>query len=107
MIENQHIEFKASWRDEYLKWVCGFANSKGGKLFIGINDNGEVTGIPGYKKLAEDIPNKIISQLGVVCEIIVLEESSRYYIEIAVPPYEVAISFNGKIITDQVVLCKN
>lgn len=24
--ESQNIEFKESWRDEYLKWICGFAN---------------------------------------------------------------------------------
>ena len=27
MVENQHIEWKESWRDEYLKWVCAFANA--------------------------------------------------------------------------------
>jgi ATP-dependent DNA helicase RecG len=32
MIENQNIEYKESWRDEYLKWICGFANAKGGKI---------------------------------------------------------------------------
>lgn len=25
--ESQNIEFKESWRDDYLKWVCGFANA--------------------------------------------------------------------------------
>ena len=24
MPENQNIEWKESWRDEYLKWICGF-----------------------------------------------------------------------------------
>lgn len=27
--ENQNIEYKESWRDEYLKWICGFAKWKG------------------------------------------------------------------------------
>ena len=30
MNESQNIEWKRSWRDEYLKWVCGFANAQGG-----------------------------------------------------------------------------
>lgn len=38
MAETQHIEYKQSWRDEYLKWVCGFANAKGGLLVIGRTD---------------------------------------------------------------------
>ena len=27
MPESQNIEYKESWRDEYLKWICGFANA--------------------------------------------------------------------------------
>jgi len=35
MPEQQNIEFKASWHDDYLKWVCGFANAQGGRIYIG------------------------------------------------------------------------
>ncbi len=27
MKESQNTEWKESWRDEYLKWICGFANA--------------------------------------------------------------------------------
>ena len=27
--ETQAIEFKQSWRDEYLEWICGYANAYG------------------------------------------------------------------------------
>lgn len=57
--ESHNIEFKESWRDEYLKCICGFANAQGGTLFIGIKDNGEVCGVREAKKLMEDIPNKV------------------------------------------------
>ncbi|WP_296322085.1 helix-turn-helix domain-containing protein, partial [uncultured Treponema sp.] len=39
-MESQNIEYKKTWRDEYLKWICAFANTEGGKLYIGIDDNG-------------------------------------------------------------------
>lgn len=29
MSENQQIEYKQAWHDEYLKWICGFANALG------------------------------------------------------------------------------
>ena len=45
MKENQHIEWKETWRDEYLKWICGFANAEGGVLVIGRNSRGEVVGL--------------------------------------------------------------
>ena len=49
-MEHQNIEYKESWRDEYIKWICGFANANGGKIYVGINDNGIVTGIADAKK---------------------------------------------------------
>ncbi len=30
MQESQNIEWKEIWKDEYLKWICGFANAEGG-----------------------------------------------------------------------------
>ena len=55
--ESQNIEYKESWRDEYLKWICGFANAQGGRIFIGVNDEKKVTALPDAKKLMQDIPN--------------------------------------------------
>ena len=69
MLEHQNIEYKQSWRDDYLKWVCGFANANGGTIYIGKDDNGKVVGITEYKKLMEDIPNKINDILGVMAEV--------------------------------------
>jgi len=45
MKENQHIEWKESWRDDFLKTICGFANAEGGVLAIGRNDKGKVVGV--------------------------------------------------------------
>jgi len=42
MKENQHIEWKETWRDDCMKWICGFANARGGMLVIGRNDKGAV-----------------------------------------------------------------
>ena len=53
MQESQNIEWKEIWKDEYLKWVCGFANASSGKIFIGKNDKGEVVGVKNSKKLVE------------------------------------------------------
>ena len=57
--ESQNVEYKRSWHDEYQKWVCGFANAKGGTIWIGIDDDKSVCGVEKSKKLMEDIPNKI------------------------------------------------
>jgi len=43
--ENQNTEYKRVWKDDYLKWVCGFANAYGGRIFIGIDDDMTVVGV--------------------------------------------------------------
>ena len=43
MAETHTIEYKSTWHDDYLKWVCGFANATGGTIYIGKNDKGEVS----------------------------------------------------------------
>lgn len=45
MPEQQNIEYKSSWHDDYLKWICGFANAQGGIIFIGKDDNGKLVGV--------------------------------------------------------------
>lgn len=94
--ESQNIEYKQSWRDEFLKTICAFANTIGGTLYIGINDNGQVVGVENAKKLLEDIPNKIVDLLGVVAEVSLKREKAKDYIGIKVKPYEAPISYKGK-----------
>src|SRR6218665_161703 len=95
MAEQQNIEYKQSWRDEFLKWICGFANAQGGKIFIGIDDEGNVVGVNDYKKLMDDIPNKIVNHLGLAADVNLRQESGKNYIEISVPASSVPISCHG------------
>ncbi|MCI0500694.1 MAG: putative DNA binding domain-containing protein, partial [Epsilonproteobacteria bacterium] len=96
MIESQAIEFKLIWKDEYLKTICGFANSDGGSLFLGIDDDGEIIGIENIENLIETLPNKINNRLGLIVDIHEIEEDNKTYLEIKIDKTYVPISFNGK-----------
>ncbi len=96
MSESQNIEYKNSWHDDYLKWICGFANAQGGLIFIGKDDSGNVVGIDDYKKLMDDIPNKIRNAIGIMAEVNLYEETGKYFIEIVTQPYSVPISLRGR-----------
>ncbi len=95
MVEQHNIEYKQSWRDEFLKWICGFANAQGGKIFIGIDDKGNITGVQDYKKLMDDIPNKAVNHLGLVVDVNLHQQLGKHYIEIVVPESTVPISYHG------------
>ena len=63
--ESQNFEFKASWRDKYLKWIFGFANASGGKLFVGDDDREEATATRDIMELED----KGILKKGIECGI--------------------------------------
>ena len=96
MKENQNIEWKESWRDEFLKWICGFANADGGVLVIGRNDQGQPVGVANANKLLEDLPNKIRDVLGIMAAVNLVKKSGKELIEIRVEPYPTPISYKGE-----------
>ncbi|MBF0490632.1 MAG: putative DNA binding domain-containing protein, partial [Candidatus Omnitrophica bacterium] len=96
MPEQHNIEYKQSWHDDYLKWICGFAYANGGTLYIGKDDNGATVGVSDYKKLMEDLPNKIHDLLGLMVEVRLKKSKGLCCIEIVVLPYSVPISFRGR-----------
>jgi len=87
--ESQNIEYKLKWQDEYLKWICGFANAIGGSVFVGVNDDGSIVGITNYKRLMEEIPNKTRNLMGVTVTINLRNENNKYYLQIITPAYSV------------------
>ncbi len=96
MSEHQNIEYKNIWKDEYLQWICGFANANGGTIFIGKDDNGNVVGLTDVKKLLEDIPNKVRDVLGIMVDVNLHQTKQGDYLEIVVEPYPNAISYKGQ-----------
>ncbi len=94
--ESQNIEYKESWRDEYLKWICGFANAQGGSLYIGVNDDKEIVGIADAKRLSEEIPNKVRDLLGIFVDVNIKNEDNKEYLEIVVPAYSNPINYKGQ-----------
>ncbi len=95
-METHDLEYKSSWHDDYLKWICGFANAKGGTMLVGKNDNGEIVGVSEHLRLMETLPNKIRESMGIVVDVDLVNSLDLYYIEIKVPPFTVPISLRGR-----------
>lgn len=96
MPESQNIEYKRSWRDEYLKWICGFANANGGSIFIGKDDTGNVVGVTDAKKLLEEMPNKVRDTLGILVDVNLHTTAPGDFIEIIVEGYPYPVNYKGQ-----------
>ena len=107
MKEDQHIEFKESWHDEYTRYVSAFCNTQGGVLYIGLNDNGTVVGIEHPEKLIERLPNFIAQKTGIMPLVHLKESNGKEYLEIEVQPSAMPISVHGRYYTRSGVLLLN
>ena len=96
MKEQQNIEWKQGWRDDYLRWICGFANAEGGTLVIGKNDQGDVVGVTNAARLLEDIPNKVRDILGIVVAVNLHSQDGLDWLDIVVEAYPSPVSYKGE-----------
>ena len=57
--ESETIELKESVSDEIKKEVIAFANCNGGKLYIGVQDDGEVIGVDNPDSVSLQLSNMV------------------------------------------------
>ncbi|MDY6349766.1 MAG: ATP-binding protein, partial [Selenomonas sp.] len=57
MVEGTRIEFKREYAETIRKTVIAFANTEGGKIYIGIDDDGCIIGVDD----PDDVQKKVVS----------------------------------------------
>lgn len=96
MNEDQTTEWKETWKDDFLKVLCGFANAEGGTLTIGRDDAGNPVGVRNAAKLLEDLPNKVRDVLGIMVEVRLRLVEGKQLVEVRAEPYPGPISCRGE-----------
>ena len=77
-IENELIEYKEKLTNSLEKEVVAFLNAKGGDIYIGIKDNGDVVGIPDVDKIQLQVKDRLI--FGISPSILSLVSITTYHI---------------------------
>ena len=95
-LERQNLEWKRQWKDGFLKSICGLANTSGGILEIGRDDNGIIVGLENARELLEELPNGIRQTMGIVPVVELRSEGGKQYIVVTVDVSSSAVSFRGK-----------
>ena len=97
MPEHQTIEWKESWHDEFLEWICDMQMLMA-EHFIQAKTTTEMLLDLAIKigKLLESIPNEITDIMGIVVDVNLLYENALRYFKIVVDKYLSLISYRGK-----------
>ena len=87
-VEGETLEFKKSLSDfdEILATISAFSNTKGGRILVGVDDNGRIVGVDLGKRTLEDIASKIAQNTDprVYPEIVLKKVGDKNIIEIRV-----------------------
>ena len=67
--ESDTVEFKQQWTDKALKDLAAFANTSGGRLFVGIRDDGSVAGADVSDNHQQSVASQIDNKLHIAADI--------------------------------------
>ena len=97
MIETNNVEFKRELNDKFEKEVVSFLNSKGGHIFIGINDDGSIYGVDNVDDLQLIIKDRIKDKIAPspVGFFEIISEEKTIYIELALIKQGIGKSTNS------------
>ena len=91
MYENEHVEYKSQMLEDLYKEVIAFANTDGGVIYIGIDDQGNLTGIDDidetYTRLTNGIRDAIQPDVTMFVRYI-LQENKVIRIEVGEGSYK-------------------
>ena len=98
--ESEHIEYKEA-KEQYdikklMKYCVAFANEKGGKLILGVNDKQNIIGTKAFENLGE-IKSKILDKLGMRVEVYEIYDDLKRVLVFDIPsrPIGTPLSFEG------------
>lgn len=97
MDESQNIEYKSIWKDEYYKWICGFANAIGGRIFLAVEfalKNGRITNtdVQEMAKVSKPTATRLLASLSDYLEVKGTTGKGTYYV---VKGFTKGSKFNG------------
>lgn len=95
-LESKKIEFKENFGESVLKTLCAFANTDGGEVVIGVNNEGEIIGFSFDNETLREITEKIVTKLGIHPDISLEREKGKPILRIKVNKSNIPISYNGK-----------
>lgn len=95
--ENETCEFRKGFGDEALRTLCAFANTRGGVLWVGVSDDGAISGIALGKETLRDWANQIRQMLGVNASLDALSVGEKTVVRIEIAESQTKpVRFKGR-----------
>jgi ATP-dependent DNA helicase RecG len=95
VVEDEHNDFKKIWSDKAFEDMTAFANHRGGVVWVGVDDTGQVVGGEFPDKEIQHIANLIVNLLKIIPSMELQEIDGKRVLCISIERSEVLISYKG------------
>ncbi len=88
LYESETVELKEIYTLDFKKEIVAFANTNGGTIYIGVQDNGEIVGLDNTDFVMQQISNSlrdgIRPDVSMFTNIELLQEDNKYFVKLTV-----------------------
>jgi ATP-dependent DNA helicase RecG len=88
LYESETVELKEFYTPDFKKEIVAFANTNGGTIYIGVQDNGEIVGLDNADFVMQQISNSlrdgIRPDVSMFTNIELLQEDNKYFVKLTV-----------------------
>jgi len=99
--ERESFEFKSSFNTDTIETLVAFANTKGGTVFVGINNKGVISGVSLNTESVQQWVNEIKSKTSpsLIPDFDIKEVKNKSIVSLSIPEYPVKPIGNSKRIS--------
>lgn len=97
--EGLTVEFKSSFNVTTIETLVAFANTKGGAVYIGINDKRKITGLSLHKETIQQLVNEVKCKTApmLIPDAEVIEREGKQIVVLSIPEYPIKpVSVQGR-----------
>lgn len=88
LFESETIELKEIYTPDLKKEIMAFANTNGGTIYVGVQDNGEIVGLDNADFVMQQISNSLRDSIrpdvSMFTNIELLQEDNKYFVKLTV-----------------------
>lgn len=97
--ESEIVEFKREWTNRAIEDLAAFVNHDGGTVFIGIEDDGSLTGWTATDAKLQSITNQVVESLGIRPRVEWLRHEDKDILALHVDTGATPVSYKGRYYT--------
>ena len=94
--ETETLEFKERLNESFHKCISGFANTRGGTILLGVDKEGNITGVDSSSRFLENLTNCIVNKISVYPQIEVMDIKQKRVLAVKGTRTGWLVSYGGR-----------